>query len=47
MRDVAYDPAAESEYECFDCGAVTTAKTKPESCPECGGELRNRLTPIE
>lgn len=47
MRDVEYDHDAERQYECFDCGTLINVASNPVSCPECGGEMRNRMTPIE
>ncbi|WP_339102745.1 rubrerythrin-like domain-containing protein [Haloterrigena salinisoli] len=46
MKDVPFDPDEESTYECFDCGTVVRAATAT-TCPDCGGDLRNRGTPIE
>lgn len=47
MRDVKYDPDEERVYECFECGTVIVAEESPGQCPDCGGEMRNRLMPIE
>lgn len=47
MRDVEHDPEDESPYECFECGTITVAENPPDTCPDCGGEMRNRRTPIE
>jgi rubrerythrin len=47
MRDVDQHPEEESPYECFDCGTIIAAVTSPGACPDCGGEVRNRETPIE
>ncbi|ACV49466.1 rubrerythrin-like domain-containing protein [Halomicrobium mukohataei] len=47
MRDVNQEPEEETPYECFDCGTIVVTEDKPTACPECGGEIRNRLTPIE
>lgn len=47
MRDVDYDPRAESAYECFTCGTLVIAETNPGECQDCGSDLRNRRTPIE
>nr|WP_231990860.1 rubrerythrin-like domain-containing protein [Natronobacterium gregoryi] len=47
MRDVEYDPGAESTYECFECGTIVTAATNPGECPNCGGDVRHRQTAIE
>ncbi|WP_154658564.1 rubrerythrin-like domain-containing protein [Halopiger djelfimassiliensis] len=46
MKDIEYDPAEESTYECFACGTVVQAST-PGACPDCGADMRNRRTPIE
>jgi len=46
MRDVTQD-AAETAYECFECGNIVLADANPGSCPDCAGVLRNRQTPIE
>ena len=47
MRDVSYDPAEESAYECFNCGTVVIAEQNPGTCDDCGSAMRNRQTPIE
>ncbi|WP_153555082.1 rubrerythrin-like domain-containing protein [Halomicrobium sp. LC1Hm] len=47
MRDVNQEPEEETPYECFDCGTIVVTEDNPTTCPECGGEIRNRLTPIE
>jgi magnesium transporter len=47
MRDVDYDPRAESCYECFECGTIVTADARPSSCPDCGGAMRSRLVTFE
>jgi len=47
MRDVEQDPDGNSAYECFECGSVVVTEGRPTTCPDCGGELRNRRTPIE
>ncbi|NLV08947.1 MULTISPECIES: rubrerythrin-like domain-containing protein [Halomicrobium] len=47
MRDVNQEPEEETPYECFDCGTIVVTEDNPTACPECGGEIRNRLTPIE
>ncbi|MFA9416465.1 rubrerythrin-like domain-containing protein [Natrinema sp. HArc-T2] len=46
MKDIKLDPKTESTYECFDCGTVVHA-TAPDSCPNCGAEMRNRRMPVE
>lgn len=28
-------------YECADCGYRVTADSHPETCPKCGGRMRN------
>ncbi|WP_154018059.1 rubrerythrin-like domain-containing protein [Halorubrum sp. AJ67] len=47
MRDTDQAPDEESPYECFECGNIILAEDNPGSCPDCGGEMRNRHTPIE
>ncbi|ELZ39052.1 hypothetical protein C471_08770 [Halorubrum saccharovorum DSM 1137] len=47
MRDASQNSAAESAYECFECGNVLLSETSPGKCPDCGGEMRNRHMPIE
>ncbi|EMA37343.1 rubrerythrin-like domain-containing protein [Halobiforma nitratireducens] len=47
LRDVEYDPGAESAYECFTCGNIVTAADNPGTCPNCGGDVRHRQTSIE
>jgi len=47
MRDVDHDPNEASAYECFECGSIVVAEDDPGACPDCGGSLRNRRTPIE
>jgi rubrerythrin len=47
MRDVEQDHDEETPYECFACGNVMVAKQQPENCPDCGGGMRNRQTPLE
>lgn len=47
MRDVDQTQTEESPYECFECGNVVLAEDNPGLCSDCGGEMRNRLTPIE
>lgn len=47
MRDVDQDPDGETPYECFECGRIVIAADNPATCPDCGGEMRNRRTPIE
>lgn len=47
MRDVDYDQDEETAYECFDCGTIVTAESSPGNCPDCGGPMRNRMTPLE
>lgn len=47
VRDVEYDATTERTYECFSCGATVTAVDSPMECPECGGDLRNKGTPME
>ncbi|WP_324761197.1 rubrerythrin-like domain-containing protein [Haloarcula montana] len=47
MRDVKQDHDEETPYECFVCGKVIVAESHPENCRDCGGEMRNRQTPLE
>lgn len=47
IRDVEYDPSEASAYECFTCGTVVTSVDNPVECPNCGGDVRHRQTPIE
>jgi rubrerythrin len=47
MRDVDQATGEESPYECFECGTVVTTGDHPGQCPTCGGEVRNRQTPLE
>ncbi|WP_324665800.1 rubrerythrin-like domain-containing protein [Haloarcula sediminis] len=47
MRDVTQTPDEATPYECFECGTVVTAEDNPDPCPDCGGEMRNRQTPVE
>lgn len=47
MRDLDYDHTAETPYECFDCGTILVQKTNPTTCPDCGGDIRNRMTALE
>ena len=47
MRDIEYDPDEEKSYECFQCGTVIVAESNPDRCPNCGGQMRNRMTPLE
>jgi magnesium transporter len=47
MRDIEYDPAEESAYECFECGTIVWETDSPDSCPDCGGSMRSRLATFE
>lgn len=47
MKDVIQDSSEDVTYECFECGTIVVDPDSPGLCPECGGELRNRGTPIE
>ncbi|MBZ6496829.1 rubrerythrin-like domain-containing protein [Natrinema longum] len=47
MRDTEQTPGEESPYECFGCGNIIVTEDNPTTCPDCGGEMRNRRTPIE
>jgi hypothetical protein len=47
MSDHDPEGAQEEVFECFDCGTIVTredcpGEDCPETCPECGGELRSR-----
>ena len=46
-KDAEYEPEAEYEYECLDCGTTVTGTSHPGPCPDCGATLRNRHTPLE
>lgn len=46
-KDSPAEQTAQSVYECFECGTVVEAGDEPATCPDCGGELRNRGTPME
>ena len=46
MRDVEQSPDGETPYECFECGTIVVEETLT-TCPDCGGEMRNRRMPIE
>lgn len=47
MRDVEQDHDQETPYECFECGTIVDATSQSETCPGCGGAMRNRQTPLE
>lgn len=47
MKDVEVDPDEKSPYECFACGSIVESIDSPNHCPDCGGQMRNRRTPIE
>lgn len=47
LRDVEYNPRDHSQYECFECGELVRAADNPGPCPNCGGEMRHKMTPIE
>lgn len=47
MRDVEQDHNSETPYECFECGTIILAVSQPETCPDCGGAMRNRRTSLE
>lgn len=46
MMDVNTDDS-EAPYECFSCGNILRSDSQPVSCPDCGGEMRNRRTTLE
>ncbi|WP_117369369.1 rubrerythrin-like domain-containing protein [Natrarchaeobaculum sulfurireducens] len=45
-RTIELETPEESTYECFSCGTIVCA-TAPQSCPNCGTDMRNRGTAIE
>ncbi|RBI58746.1 hypothetical protein DMJ13_25745 [halophilic archaeon] len=47
MRDGDTTPEKESPYECFECGCIIVTANNPDRCPDCGGPMRNRQTPLE
>ena len=47
MKDVSTDFEEKSPYECFECGNIIIAEEHPGKCPDCGGAMRNRRTPLE
>ncbi|MHC3436737.1 rubrerythrin-like domain-containing protein [Natrialbaceae archaeon A-gly3] len=47
MIEPKYDPTAESDYECHQCGEVVVATSFPGDCPNCGATFRNRAMPME
>ncbi|WP_280537121.1 rubrerythrin-like domain-containing protein [Halopenitus sp. POP-27] len=47
MKDATLSTEDRTQYECFECGTTVVAADPPGECSECGGELRNRGTPIE
>jgi len=47
MNEPEFDADEEYEYECYECGTITTSADNPTTCPECGEAVRNRLYPIE
>ncbi|ADQ66515.1 rubrerythrin-like domain-containing protein [Halogeometricum borinquense] len=46
-KDSPAEAAEQSTYECFECGTVLGNDSSLATCPDCGGELRNRGTPLE
>ncbi|WIV65925.1 rubrerythrin-like domain-containing protein [Natrialbaceae archaeon AArc-T1-2] len=46
VHDVDYDPSEAGQYECFECGNVVVT-ANADTCPDCGGELRNLRTTLE
>ncbi|MFC6906699.1 rubrerythrin-like domain-containing protein [Halalkalicoccus tibetensis] len=46
MKDSYSEPDGKRPYECFNCGTICV-KEKATSCPNCGGQMRNRLIPLE
>ena len=47
MRDVNADKGTGVPYECFECGSIVVTEDHPGACSDCGGEMRNRHTPLE
>jgi len=47
MKDVDHDADEETAYECFRCGSIVTGQDHPMDCPDCGGAMRHRRTPLE
>lgn len=47
MRDLNAETEAGTPYECFECGTIVITEAHPGTCPDCGGAMRNRRTPIE
>ena len=47
MMEPEYKPDEAYEYECYECGTITTSADNPTTCPECGSGVRNRHYPIE
>jgi rubrerythrin len=47
MKDVVINVEEKSPYECFECGTIVATVDNPGSCPDCGGDVRNRQTPLE
>lgn len=47
MKDIDYDPGDETPYECFECGTIVLEQDHPVTCPDCGGDMRHRRTPLE
>ncbi|MFW5948623.1 MAG: rubrerythrin-like domain-containing protein [Halolamina sp.] len=46
MKDVDQTDG-DNPYECFSCGNIVRTDSQPLSCPDCCGEMRNRLTTLE
>jgi rubrerythrin len=42
-----YDPEPPYTYECLECGNRIEADSRPESCPNCGGTMRDISVPRE
>jgi hypothetical protein len=42
MHEHTNEAATRSTFECFECGELQTQAARPGTCPECGGEFRNR-----
>ncbi|MFW6376993.1 MAG: rubrerythrin-like domain-containing protein [archaeon] len=42
MLEHSNEAETQTTYECFNCGELVTHGASPGTCPECGGEFRNR-----
>lgn len=43
LHNASIDPHRREDgyYECRSCGGRTTSERRLETCPDCGGDLRN------